>query len=406
MRVTGSERSARRRVGNRVPAARKRDRDPSRTDPRCRRRAAQHREGAEQDEERAHLEAVRPRAATRSAGLIRDRWNQLTGAAETANVCEMKRLAPFVLAGLVVFAGFTAGARGNRRDLPVLNAVVGANDSFTIAVNDANGKLVKRLAPGTYTVVVHDLSAIHNFHLASNEDSTVNFRTDVPFVGDQTFTVTFKEGVLYTYACEPHWQLMFNSFFVTSAPQATTTPWRRSPSRRPNRRRSTSQEAEAQEEEAEAPVVESRCGDPVPAAGARERVGRIRLLAARGSRPEPACPGGAEASPASARVGAQDAAGSTRRSARRSARSASRSRSTRPTSCSRAPAASIRRSPRSSNGSARSTGSRSPSSSCGRSTTTAAGRATRRCSRGPGSGSAPSRRHGAATERTQPRSPG
>jgi hypothetical protein len=135
----------------------------------------------------------------------------------------MKRLAPLVLAGLIVFAGFTAGARGRGRDLPVLNAVVGANDSFTIALNDQDGKLVKRLAPGTYTIVVHDLSAIHNFHLASNEDSTVNFRTDVPFVGDETFTVTFKDGVLYTYACEPHWQLMFNSFLVTSVPQATTT---------------------------------------------------------------------------------------------------------------------------------------------------------------------------------------
>ena len=38
---------------------------------------------------------------------------------------------------------------------------------------------VSTLKPGTYTVVVHDKSAIHNFHLASNFDPTVDFRTDV-----------------------------------------------------------------------------------------------------------------------------------------------------------------------------------------------------------------------------------
>jgi hypothetical protein len=135
----------------------------------------------------------------------------------------MKRLLIVVPLALVLYAGFSVGAFGKKQDPVVLDAVVGTNDSFTIAVNDKSGKLVKRITPGTYTVVVHDLSKIHNFHLASNQDSTVNFRTDLDFVGDQTFTVTFKEGVLYTYACEPHWRTMFNSFFVTAAPEVTTT---------------------------------------------------------------------------------------------------------------------------------------------------------------------------------------
>ena len=130
---------------------------------------------------------------------------------------------------------------GARRQ-PTLTAIVGTNDGFNITLNDASGKKISRLAPGTYTVVVDDRSKIHNFHLASNDDPTVNFRTDLEFVGQQTFTVTFKNGNVYAYACEPHWQVMNGSFLVTDAPP----PPRRLPRlrrhpcgrcRRPSRRR-------------------------------------------------------------------------------------------------------------------------------------------------------------------------
>lgn len=59
-----------------------------------------------------------------------------------------------------------AGA-SHQDDPPRLDAVVGTDDGFNIALNDASGNLVTRLAPGTYTIVVHDRSALHNFHLAS-----------------------------------------------------------------------------------------------------------------------------------------------------------------------------------------------------------------------------------------------
>jgi hypothetical protein len=130
--------------------------------------------------------------------------------------------------GLTLFTGLAAGARDKTKAFPVLDAVVGTNDAFEIAVNDAGGKLVTRLAPGTYTVVVHDRSTIHNFHLASNSDSTVDFRTDLDFVGDKEFTVTFLDGNRYVYACEPHFRTMFNSFFVTSAPEVPPPPKARS----------------------------------------------------------------------------------------------------------------------------------------------------------------------------------
>jgi hypothetical protein len=125
------------------------------------------------------------------------------------------RLAVVVVVGALPMAG-SAGA--TRADIPVLNAIVGTNDSYTITLNDASGKKVTRLDPGTYTVVVDDRSAIHNFHLASNDDPTVDFRTDVAFVGQMSFTVTFKNDNEYAYACEPHWQSMNGSFFVAPPP--------------------------------------------------------------------------------------------------------------------------------------------------------------------------------------------
>jgi plastocyanin len=117
-----------------------------------------------------------------------------------------------LVAALAVLALPAGAARSD--DNPVLDAVVGTNDGFDITLNDASGKRVSVLDPGTYTVVVHDRSAIHNFHLASNDDPTVDFRTDVEFVGDKTFTATFKPGLRYAYACEPHWQVMNGSFLV------------------------------------------------------------------------------------------------------------------------------------------------------------------------------------------------
>jgi plastocyanin len=110
-------------------------------------------------------------------------------------------------------------------DNPVLFGSVGLNDSFTIDLKDAAGKHVSDLLPGTYTIVVHDYSAIHNFHLASNSDPTVDFKTGLEFVGDMTFTATFKDGNRYAYACEPHWQTMNGQFFVfTPSPPPPPPP--------------------------------------------------------------------------------------------------------------------------------------------------------------------------------------
>jgi hypothetical protein len=126
----------------------------------------------------------------------------------------------FVTALLVLAPGAAAHTTAN----PILLATVGTNDGFDIDLADANGVHVSRLLPGTYDVVVRDRSTLHNFHLASNEDSTVDFKTELEFVGEQTFTVTFRDDTTYAYACEPHWRIMNGSFLVTSRPADPPPP--------------------------------------------------------------------------------------------------------------------------------------------------------------------------------------
>ena len=123
-----------------------------------------------------------------------------------------------VAVGLALLPGSALG------DNPTLTGIVGTNDGFDITLNDASGTKVSRVLPGTYTIVVEDRSKLHNFHLASNTDPTVDFRTDLEFVGTQTFVVTFKNHNTYAYACEPHWQIMNGSFLVTDTPVAPPPP--------------------------------------------------------------------------------------------------------------------------------------------------------------------------------------
>jgi plastocyanin len=131
-----------------------------------------------------------------------------------------------IVAVIAVVALPAASAAARPAANPTLVATVGTNDGFDIGLADAAGTPVTILAPGTYDVVVRDRSALHNFHLASNEDPTVDFRTDVELVGEQSFTVTLRDNTRYAYACEPHWQTMNGVFFVSSnpAPPPPTKP--------------------------------------------------------------------------------------------------------------------------------------------------------------------------------------
>ena len=108
-----------------------------------------------------------------------------------------------------------------RAENPVLEGIVGTNDAFVISLVGANGAKFTHLDAGTYTIVVHDRSAEHNFHLTG---PGVNQSTDVEGTGDATWTVTLQNGI-YRYLCDPHAGIMNGRFAVGSAqlPPPTAT---------------------------------------------------------------------------------------------------------------------------------------------------------------------------------------
>lgn len=123
-----------------------------------------------------------------------------------------------VLAAVGVLVGLGI-AGGSRADTGQLVGDVGAGDSFTISLRDSSGAAVKHLDPGTYTLLVHDHSAIHNFDLTG---PGVSVSTDIEGVGDQTFTITLVDGT-YTYQCDAHATQMHGAFTVGSVTGTTTT---------------------------------------------------------------------------------------------------------------------------------------------------------------------------------------
>lgn len=121
-----------------------------------------------------------------------------------------------LLVGLALL-GATTGS--SLADNPVLTGEVGLNDSFSISLKDPNGLPISHLDPGTYTLVVHDHSSIHNFRLTG---PGVNVATDIEGVNDVSFTVTLTDGT-YFFQCDPHSAQMKGKFTVGTV-TTTTTP--------------------------------------------------------------------------------------------------------------------------------------------------------------------------------------
>jgi plastocyanin len=119
--------------------------------------------------------------------------------ARRSRISGMRLLTLAVLLLLVALPA--AGAGATRADNPVLTGDVGAGDSFAISLTGPTGSPVRNLDPGTYTLLVHDHSTIHNFHLFG--PGGVNAVTDVDATGDFTFTVTLVAGT-YNFDCDAH----------------------------------------------------------------------------------------------------------------------------------------------------------------------------------------------------------
>jgi plastocyanin len=91
---------------------------------------------------------------------------------------------------------------------------------FAISLKDSSGAAVKHLDAGTYTLLVHDLSEEHNFHLSG---PGIDITTEIEFVGDKTFSITVKDGS-YSYVCDAHASRMLGTFTGGSTPPPATAP--------------------------------------------------------------------------------------------------------------------------------------------------------------------------------------
>jgi plastocyanin len=117
-----------------------------------------------------------------------------------------------VVAALVGAVVFAASAFGRTSAHATLVGTVGKNDAYKITLT-MNGKLVKTLKAGTYTVAIHDDSSIHNYELDGPHGKSWTF-TSVPFTGAKTVTLKLVAGKYKAY-CAPHESVMFQRFTVT-----------------------------------------------------------------------------------------------------------------------------------------------------------------------------------------------
>jgi plastocyanin len=123
----------------------------------------------------------------------------------------MKAVHLAVVAAIVALTGTVVSvATAQSSAHPKLIGTVGKNDAYKITLTTSAGKVVKRLAAGTYTVVIHDDSSIHNYELDGPHGKTWTF-TSVPYKGTKMFTLKLVAGAYKAY-CAPHESIMFQHF--------------------------------------------------------------------------------------------------------------------------------------------------------------------------------------------------
>jgi plastocyanin len=110
----------------------------------------------------------------------------------------MSRTIPLTAAALAASLALAAPALAGQTAATPLAGTVGPGFTITLTMN---GKAVKTLKHGTYTITVKDKASIHDFDFFGPGVKKVI--TSVPFIGTKKVTVTLKKGT-YTYQCDPH----------------------------------------------------------------------------------------------------------------------------------------------------------------------------------------------------------
>ena len=98
---------------------------------------------------------------------------------------------------------------------PKLIGVVGKNNAFKITLS-SKGKVAKTLKAGTYTVVIHDDSTIHNYELDGPHGKSWTF-TSVGSWARRRSRSSSSTGKYKAY-CAPHESIMFQHFTVKVGP--------------------------------------------------------------------------------------------------------------------------------------------------------------------------------------------
>jgi hypothetical protein len=125
-----------------------------------------------------------------------------------AHLNALKRLHVFVaaLVASAILIPASAFAVGGARTL-----VATVGPGHNIRLQTSSGRVVTRLQPGSYTIVVHDRSRSDNFHLSG--PPTLSRKTGIAYTGTKRWVVTLTRGS-WTYQSDRHPATMHGSFRV------------------------------------------------------------------------------------------------------------------------------------------------------------------------------------------------
>jgi hypothetical protein len=137
---------------------------------------------------------------------------QLPGRCRLVTIIVMRLI--LLIASLLAASALASGV-GAASSQRVLVAKVGLHDSYRISLTLANGRRVRTLPAGTYTIVVHDYSKLHNFALGSVTQNRRLFTGSVVGTGTKRYSIGLTAGT-YAYACSAHPQTMHATFTVVT----------------------------------------------------------------------------------------------------------------------------------------------------------------------------------------------
>jgi plastocyanin len=112
------------------------------------------------------------------------------------------RTAALALSAIAVSLAFASSSLAATK-AATLSGTVGPG--YTISMSK------KTVKAGAYTITIHDLASIHDFHLTG---AGVNKVTSVSGTGTTTWKVTLKKGT-YKFVCDPHHTIMHGVLTVT-----------------------------------------------------------------------------------------------------------------------------------------------------------------------------------------------